>query len=156
MELHHAAVVHAVHVVARENQHDFIPIRRYKGKVLVDGVGCARVPVRIPTATLEGLKQTHTAVTTVEVPGTTDADVVVQGMRAILSKYGDVVETGVNAVAEREIDDSILAAERNGGLGPLPGQNRKALPLATGQDNGDHTTHTSPPMAPEPGWLALC
>ena len=48
----------------------------------------------------------------VEVPRPAEPDVVVQGARVVLRQDEDVVDPGVDAVREREVDDPVLAAER--------------------------------------------
>lgn len=87
-------------------------------EVLVYGVGGAPVPVgAFPTQVW--LEQGHAASLPVEVPGTADGDVLVQGAGPILGENPHPGNPGVGAVAEGEIDDAVVAAEDHGRFGPL-------------------------------------
>lgn len=48
---------------------------------------------------------------------------------------------GIEAVREREVDDAIVSAERNGGLGRVPCQRREALASAAGKKDRHHMVH---------------
>jgi hypothetical protein len=58
----------------------------------------------------------YAAVQAVQVPWLSVADVLVEQQRLVLRQDTDCVDAGINAVGEREINDAVLAAERNGGL----------------------------------------
>ena len=55
----------------------------------------------------------HTAMETVQIPGLSIPYVLVQYERLILSQDSYCVNTGIYAVRQREIDNTIFAAERN-------------------------------------------
>jgi hypothetical protein len=59
--------------------------------------------------------------------------------------FGDLT---VGAVRESEVDNSVLPAEDHGRLGPLFRQDRQAVPLAAGEDHGEHRVHRLPRLAP--------
>src|SRR5215217_5632164 len=69
------------------------------------------------------------------------ADVTVKRVRFVLNKDGDLSEAGVQAVAERKIDDAVFPAERNGGLGALIGERKQALAFSAGQDHREYIRH---------------
>ena len=97
-----------------------------------------------PPATDVRLQQRHAAVAAVQVPGTADADVIHQRARGVLGQHRHVGEPGVDGVREREVDDPVLAAERDARLGAHLGQHRQPLALAPGQDQGqDRCRHAS-------------
>ena len=50
-------------------------------------------------------------------------------------------QSGVQAVAQGEIDDAILAAERDGGFGAMFGQRLESLAFAAGEDHREHILH---------------
>ena len=55
-------------------------------------------------------------------------DVTVERERLVLRRDEDAAESGIDAVAEREIDDPVGAAEVDGGLGPLLRQGYRRSP----------------------------
>ena len=108
--LDHLAVVHAVQVVAGQDDDVLGVVALDVADVLIDGVGRAGVPV---AARLGGVRRQDgdAAVTGVEVPCLASADVGVQQVRAVLREHAHRVDTRVCAVGEREVDDSVLAPE---------------------------------------------
>ena len=73
--------------------------------------------------------------------GRPEPDVVVERARVVLGQDDDVVDVRVDAVRQREVDDPVLAAERDGRLGALLGQDRQALALAAGKDHRHRPLH---------------
>ena len=63
----------------------------------------------------------YAAVQAVQIPWLSVADVLVEQQRLVLRQDTDCVDAGIDAVGEREINDAVLAAERNGGLCQLFG-----------------------------------
>jgi hypothetical protein len=57
---------------------------------------------------------------------------VVQRVGAILCQHGNISDAGVDAIAQGEINDAILAGKRNRGLGTLLREETQALSLASG------------------------
>ncbi len=143
---HERLVVHLVDVVAGED-HDRV------GRVVLDhvdvaedGVGRAAVPLGDPAAGDVRLEHLDAAVVAVEVPRPAEADVVVERAGVVLGEDDDVVDVRVHAVREREVDDPVLAAERDGRLGPDRREDRQALTFATGQDDGHRPLHREVPF----------
>src|SRR5262245_12843026 len=62
-------------------------------------------------------------------------DVAVEGKRLVLGGNEDAPEAGIDAVAEREIDDSVRAAEEDGRLGAVARQWIQALARTSGEEN---------------------
>ncbi len=144
MRLEEGAIVHLVDVVAGQDQHQLRIAIGDEVQVLQHGVGRAAVPVTRPAAADVGLQQRHAAVAAVEVPRATDADVVHQRARGVLGQHGHVGEAGVHRVRQGEVDDPVLAAERDARLGAHLGEHGQPLTLAPGQDQGqDRCRHAS-------------
>ena len=89
------------------------------------------------------LEQRDTTTAAVEVPRPADADVIVQRARPVLRENPNVGDAGVGAVAEREVDDAIPAAEDHGGLRPLLREDAEPVSLAAGEDHGDGAFHVA-------------
>ena len=66
----------------------------------------------------------------VKVPWPPQPDVVVERARVVLRQDDHVRDVGVHAVRQGEVDDPVLAAERDGGLGAFLRQDREPLALA--------------------------
>ena len=71
------------------------------------------------------------------------ADVVVERVRVVLRQDDHVVDVGVDAVAQREVDDPVLARKGDGGLGTHAREDREALTLASGQHDREQALHVS-------------
>ena len=148
MHLEEGAIVHLVDVVAGEDQHELrIPVGD-EVQVLEDGVGGAAIPVARPPATDERLQQRDAAAAAVEVPRPADADVVDQGAGRVLGQDPDVGEPRVHGIAQREVDDPVLAAERHARLCPHLRQDAESLALAAGEDQRQGRARHGPILGP--------
>src|SRR5207253_7199492 len=110
----------------------------------VHRVGGALVPV---TSLAPQIRLQHADATphAVEVPGTANADMVVQAVRTVLGQYGNSINSRVDAVRQREVDDAVLSRERHRRLGALSRQYAESLPLPASQDDGGHIPHRHVP-----------
>ncbi len=109
-------------MVARENQHIIGVVAVDEVHVLVNGVRRVLVPVGTSGRLIRRQQHAYAAVQAVQVPWLSVAYVFVEHKRLILCQDTDCVDAGINAVGEREINDAVLAAERNGGLCQLFGE----------------------------------
>ena len=149
MRGHERLVVHLVDVVAGEDDD-----RVGRGVVLEDvhvaqdRVGRAAVPLGDAAAGDVRLEELDAAVVAVQVPRPPEPDVVVERARVVLGQHDDVVDVRVDAVRQREVDDPVLATERDRRLGAFLGQDGQALALAAGQDHGHRPLHAvTPPLS---------
>jgi len=65
----------------------------------------------------------------------------VERSRIVLSEDEDLIDSGVDTVANGNVDQPILAAEGNGGLGANQCQREKASSLAASQDQSKNVFH---------------
>ena len=79
----------------------------------------------------------HAAGGPVQVPGHAAADVAVQLQGAVLGQHAHGVDAGVGAVGQGEVNDAVLSAKGDGGLGHIPGEDIQPAALAAGQQHGD-------------------
>ena len=138
MEAEHGGIVHLVNMVAGQDQHVIRVIALDKRDVLIDRVGCALVPFGILALGI-GRQDLHAAVRGVQTPRLAVADVLIELQRLILRQDADRIDLGVYAVGKREIDNAVLAAERDGRLGRVFRQNHQTAALTTCQEHGDTT-----------------
>ena len=143
MEGDERLVVHLVDVVAGEHQHDVAGLLLDHLEVRQHRVGRAAVPLGRAAARDVRLQQPDAALGSVEVPRPADADVVVQRVRVVLRQDEHVVDLGVDAVRQREVDDPVLAGKRNGGLGADGRKDRQPLTLSSGEHDCDDPLHAA-------------
>ena len=67
-------------------------------------------------------------------------DVPMQRRAVELREQEDALETRVEAIADRDIDDAIFARQRHGGLGAILGEREKSRPGATTENDRDDIT----------------
>ena len=137
VEVEHGLIVHLVDVIARENQHIVRVVGLHVGEILVNGVRRAGVPLGALLLFI-GRKNRDAADQLVQIPRNSDADVRIELERHVLGQHAHGVNTGIDAVREREIDDAVLSAERHGRLCHLRGQNSEPASLAAGKQHGYH------------------
>jgi hypothetical protein len=73
----------------------------------------------------------------------------VEAVRLVLREHDDLREAGVQQVREREVDQAVHPAERDGRLRTVLGERHEALPLAAGEDDAEyllrwHGAHRTP------------
>lgn len=84
-------------MVARKNENVFGVVSVDKVNVLINGICCALVPFGTRYLLIGG-ENVNAAVGTVEVPGLSVSDVVVQFKRLILGQNTDGIDAGIHAV----------------------------------------------------------
>ena len=131
VERDHRPIVHAINMVTGKDENIVVAGLHNEVQVLVDRVGGALVPVRLPVPSI-WLEYVNAALLPVQVPGFANADMLVQRVGAILCQHSDISDAGVDAIAQGEINDAILAGERNRRLGTLLGEETQSLSLASG------------------------
>ena len=137
VEIEHNLIIHLIDVVAAQDQ-DIIRIEGFHvSQILQNGIGRTRVPFTVRTFFIRR-KDRHTADITVQIPRDSDTDMTVQPQRLILCKYPNRVHTGVDAIAQRKINDTVFPAECHGRLGHFRGKYAKSAALTSGQQHGDH------------------
>ena len=128
-------VVHPVELVAREDEHQAVAVRVDVHQVLPHGVGRALVPVGAVGALLgrEDLDEAGRE----GVEPVALLDVAVERAAVELGEQEDPAEVGVEAVADGDVDQPVLAGERHRGLGAVLGQREEAGPGAAAHDDRD-------------------
>ena len=110
MEAQEVGVVLLADLVTGQDDDVFGIIAVNEADVLVDGVCSALVPVGA-VCLLVRRQGVHTAVQTVQIPGLTVTDVLVQLLGLVLRCDTNGVDIGVDAVGQREVHDAVLTAE---------------------------------------------
>jgi hypothetical protein len=64
-------------------------------------------------------------------------DVAVERRGIELRQYKDATDVGVQASADRHVDQPVLAPDRHGGLGACRGEGKQPGPLTTAENDGE-------------------
>src|SRR6266851_965502 len=143
--LKHAAVIHFIDVIAGEDEDEFGAFAADRIDVLVDGVGGALIPL-LRDAHLR--REDFDVIAEAGEGGPAGADVTVKAKRLVLSEDENPAEIRIDAIGERDVDDAVECAERNGRLGAVASQRPEAFALAPGKEYYDgipHVGHWLPP-----------
>ena len=130
----HARVVHLVDVIAGKD--DQIPraFPRDRIEILIDGVRRSLIPVLADALLRRQNLDEFAELLGDDAPA--HADVAVERERLVLRGDEDAAQAGVDAVAEREVDDAVRSAEIDRRLGAVFRQ--RIQPLARAAREHDH------------------
>ena len=135
----HVAEVHAIEMVAREDQ---VVVGVVAGEVtrrLPHRVGRALKPVGALRCLLGGEHFDEAVRKDVQAIGL--RDVPVERRRVELRQHEHPLQAGVQAVADRNVDEAILAADRYGRLGAHVGQRIEPCAAPPSQNQRKHVVH---------------
>ncbi len=144
----HRVHVHHVDVVAAEHADVLGLLVEDQVEILVDGIRRPPEPVR--SAAHLGRHGVH-ELADVEAEAPRADDVLDERVRLELRQDLDLREAGVDAVVEREIDDAVAAAKRDGGFRAVPCERKQTLAHPTGEDDREDVAmlqnlHAAPAM----------
>ncbi len=136
--LQHLAVIHFVDVVAGENDGVVGTLAADGIDILVNGVRGAEIPTggdaHLRRQDFDEVAESHQR----RPPQTNMA---VQAERLVLRENENAAQVAIDAIGQRDVDDAVNAAERDGGFGAVAGERPKPLPLAAGQKDTDGVAH---------------
>ena len=132
----HLGVVHPVKMIAREDQIVVGVVAHEVPRGLSHRVGRALKPVRVVGGLLgrenldePGAEQIHPVRL---------GDVAVERRRVELREDEDASNVGMQAIADRNVNQPVLAADWHSWLGPMLGQRKEARTLAAAEDQSEH------------------
>ena len=131
----HLVVVHPVEMIAGENQVVVGVVAREVPRRLPHGVGGALIPVRIVRRLLGGQDLDEALAEQVHPVGL--GDVPVERRRVELRQHEDAADVRVQAVADRDVDQPVLAGDRHGRLRSELRQRKQPRALAAAKDDGE-------------------
>ena len=143
VEAQHLRVVHLVDVIAGQHD-DVVRALLHDGiEVLVHGVGRALIPVLADALLRRQNLDELAELLRHDAPA--HPDVAVERQRLVLRGDEDPAQPGVDAVAEREVDDAVRPAEKHRRLRAVPGQRIQAARRRPGkQDDQRVVDHAKP------------
>ena len=118
-------------MVTGEDQYVFGIKPGDKGQILINGIGSALIPLRFFALRVGG-QNLGAAVGLVKTPGLAVADVLIQLLRLILGEDTNSIDAGIDAVGEGKVNNAVLAAEGNGRLCGVLGEDLQAAALSAG------------------------
>ena len=117
-------------------------------EVLADGIRRAPVPIEARPLLGRDILQKVTDLFTENIPPV--LQMLGQGLGLVLGQDDDLVDLGVDAVAQGEIHETVDPAEGDRRLGPVPGQGHEPLAPAPGHDECEDFFHLLLPETPAP------
>ncbi len=139
VRLLHLPVVHLVELIAREHEHVTAAMAPEVPAALPHGVGGALEPVRALFRLLGREHRDERRAEDVELVG--HRQVLVEALRVVLRQHEDPAQVGVQAVADRDVDQPVLARDRHGRLRALAREREETGPPATTEDDGQAVVH---------------
>jgi len=136
MELGHGSVIHAVEVIARQDEHIFGAGGANFVELLAHGIGSALVPVFAGDGLLRRPDLHPAEVEGIKLVGA--GDMPVQRHRVELRQHGNVEDARVDAVADGNINEPVLARNWHGRLRAHFGQRVQAGAAPTAQNHSQH------------------
>src|SRR5262249_35834205 len=138
MLLKHLGVIHFVDVISAENEDVLRAFAANRVDVLVDGVGCAAIPLfadaHLRRKDFYKFTQSHDR----GPPGT---NVTAEAERFVLCKNKNTAEPGIDATRKGNVNDAIRGAKRNSRFGAIASKRPETFALATGEKDDDGITH---------------
>ena len=130
MEAQHLGIVHFIDVVPRKDEYIFRIVAVDEINILIDSIGSPHEPFP-GISTFDMRRQNgYTAVFLVQIPGNTDADVLIQTQRLILGQNAHGIHAGIDTVTERKVDDTESTAVSHSRFRNFPCENPQAAALS--------------------------
>ena len=144
VEAQHLRVVHLVDVIAGQHDQVLRVLAENRVQVLIDGIGGALVPLLAdPFLRTQNLDELAELVGDHAPP---HPEMAAERERLVLERDEDPAQAGVDAVAQREIDDPVRTTEIHRRLGAFLGQRIQPFPDAAGQDHYENLVEHSAPF----------
>ena len=137
VEIEHHFIIHLIDMISRQNQHIVRVKTLHVVNILIDRIGCACIPFAV-LALLIRRKDGNAADIPVQIPRNTDSDMRIQAKGLILRQHSHRVNTRINAVAQRKIDNPVFPAKRYCRLGHFRGQHTQSASLPACQQHSNH------------------
>ena len=145
VRLEHRRVVHAVKLIARQDHHVAGRRAPHVVQALADGVGRALEPVAAFLGLFGGEHADEPRREHVELVG--HRDVPVQALGVELRQHEDLPQARVQAVADRDVDQPVLAADRHSRLRPFQGEGEQARTTSAPENDRQHVVHLHRPRS---------
>src|SRR5436190_3806968 len=131
-----AAEIHAIELVAAEDDHVFEIVIDEVDEVFANGVGGALIPRHIGWRLFRGEDFDEAAAEMIELVRLRDVAVKRRGIE--LGEEINAFEIGIDAIGDRDIDEAVFAGERHGGFGTLFGEREQPRPSAAAHDHREN------------------
>ena len=137
VKIEHDLVIHLINMIPRKNQHIIRIICLHVVQVLVNCICRPCVPLAV-RALLVGRQNRYPSNISVQIPRDTDPDMRIKTQRLILRQHAHSVDSRINTVTQREINDPVLASECHGRLCNLCCEDPQSTALSARQQHGNH------------------
>ena len=134
--LHEGGEVHAIQLVAGKNKYRLFVLQRNVNEILTHGVGGSAVPIVIGSGLFRRQHFHKTARKVVEAVGL--SDVPMEGFGVELRQEINLIVSGVQAVADGNIHQTVFAAQRYGGFATHPRQRFEPRSATASHNNANN------------------
>ena len=135
MLLEHVAVIHAVELVAGEDDEVVVVPIEEGAEILTDRVGRSLIPGGSLRCLLRGEDLDEARAEVVELEA--GVDVAVKRGAVELGEHVDAADARVQAVADGDVHETVFSTDRHGRLGAVLGQGEEACAGASAHDDGE-------------------
>ena len=137
MKIQHNLIIHLIDMISGKDQHIIRMILFHIIDILEDCVRCARIPFTVRTLLIRR-KNGNSTLVPVQIPRNADPDMRIQTQRLILCQDSYRIDTGINAVAQGKIYNTIFPAKSDSRFRNLLCQHTKSAALTACQKHSDH------------------
>jgi hypothetical protein len=139
MRFEHLFVIHAIQLIARKNQHVIDVGLLHVADLFPHRIGGALVPVDSIHRLLRRQDLHKAAVVGIELVGV--ADMPMQADRHELRQHVNAIDAAVDAIGQRDIDQTVFAGQGHGRFGAIFCQRIESRAPAAAQYQCDHIAH---------------
>jgi hypothetical protein len=136
VDIDHFRIIHSVQMIAGEDEVEVRVVADEMACRLADGVSGALIPVRVVRGLFGGEDLDEPLAERIHPKGMRDMPI--ERRRVELRQHEDATNVGVEAVADRDVDQSIAAADRHGRFRALQRQRIQPRPLAAAKNDREH------------------
>ena len=151
MVVQHLVVIHLVDMVTRQNKDIFRIHRIQEIQVRRNRICGTAVYLKVLRILLTRRQNIDTAIIGIKSPVMISCNIRIQQHRLILSQHADCIDVRVRAVAERKVDNPVLAAEMDSRLRDFLGQFMQAGSPSSCKNHGHHRVCSHSVIMP-PEW----
>ena len=130
----HLGVVHPVDMVPGKDRHILWVVAVDEADVLIDSVRGSGIPVGA-AALLVGGQNMYPSMITVQIPGLSAPDIIVELQRLVLGENSHRIDAGIDAVGKGKVNDAVFPAVGDGRFGQILSQRVEAASLSARQQH---------------------
>ena len=137
MEVQHHLIIHLINMISGKNQNVVRIVLLHIVHILENGICSSCIPLTVRTLFV-WRQYRHSSFIFIQIPRDSNSNMCVQTQWLILCQYTDRINTRINTIAQREIDDTIFSTKSNCRFGNLSSKYAKSAALPARKEHGNH------------------